>query len=87
MARPHPSRAEDPIRSGGMKARSKTVVHELCSSWSGGGRSGGEATVSTSADSSGRWKLASRFRMAPTAWRATTRRVAKERPSRMRSTS
>ena len=32
-------------------------------------------------------KLASRLRIAPMAWRATTRRVVNERPSRSRSTS
>ena len=36
---------------------------------------------------SARWKLACRLKMALPCWMATTRRVVKLRPSRMRSTS
>ena len=45
------------------------------------------STLCTLADRSVRWNEASRLRIAPIAWRATTRRVAKLRPLRMRSTS
>ena len=62
-------------------------VHDVSGRLSGSGTPAGNRTVSMSEPSSGTWKDASRFKMAPVAWRATTRRVQNDRPLRKRSTS
>ena len=74
------------MSASGTKHRSKRRVHDEFSSASGGGTTG-ISTLCTLADRSVSWNDASRLRIAPMAWRATTRRVAKLRPLRMRSTS
>ena len=86
-ARPAPSRLATVESRGGMKRRSNTGLHDVGSSSSGAGMSGAIEIVSMSADSSACWYDASRFRIAPIAWRATTRRVQNDRPLRIRSTS
>ena len=83
--RPTPT-GEAGVASSGTNRRSKSADHDDSSRCSADGTSG-TVTGSTVADSSDRWYEASRLRMAPTAWRATTRRVTKLRPLRMRSTS
>ena len=72
--------------SDGMKHRSNSFEKEVWSRVSGSGTFGIEI-VCTSMDSDGRWNEHSALRIAPIAWRATTRRVRKDRPLRMRSTS
>ena len=74
------------VAASGTKRRPKSSDHDDSSRSSGAGTSGITAGCTT-ADSSARWYDASRLRIAPIAWRATTRRVAKLRPLRIRSTS
>jgi hypothetical protein len=85
--RPAPGRATGGDHVLGTKRRSNESVQLVDCRDSGAGTSDSIAIGRRSIDGSGRWKEASRFKIAPTAWRAITRRVEKLRPLRMRSTS
>lgn len=67
--------------------RTRSPPQPVSSTASGGGTSVGADIDCTSASGSVIWNAADRLRMAPFDWRATTRRVAKDRPLRIRSTS
>ena len=70
----------------GTKRRSNIGVHESFDELVGPATSS-SSKVCSDPEGSCTWKLASRLRMAPMAWRATTRRVQNDLPLRMRSTS
>ena len=70
----------------GSSRRSKRSVHASSRPASGPATSG-MGTLVSDGPSAGVVNEASRFRIAPMAWRATTRRVVKDAPLRRRSTS
>jgi hypothetical protein len=76
----------DPGATSGAWRRANIDVQSDGGSSSGGGTDG-LRTAWTSAFGSSTWKDAVIVRTTPTAWRAVMRRLAKDRPSRTRSTS
>ena len=91
MTRIHAAVRPAPMAAGGVAVsgtirRSKSADHDDSSMSPAAGATGMSVGRRT-AEPSTRWYDASRLRIAPTAWRATTRRVAKLRPLRVRSTS
>ena len=88
--RHHPARRRSaaPVSAAsGTKRRSKSSDHDDSSSSSGAGDVGHQRPAARRLIASSCWYDASRLRIAPIAWRATTRRVTKLRPLRIRSTS
>jgi hypothetical protein len=69
------------------KSQRSIPASQTGASPAGSGTPAGISADCVSGPSSARWNEHSSVRIAPALWRATTRRVVKERPLRTRSTS